>query len=219
MDNVQYSGIGIWITKYVTEVKLLCKIHKSLNKKTPMKMSNLSFKGQMLLLGYDHPIKTSKFKKIVSQICNNRCMLCHGVVVIIGNKHLVLLNFNSILNTKDENIFNIDNRSPDWYYMERHEYAAFMNLLQINTYEELYMDAIKKYMNDNTNSVMDKIKELVSEIYKDIHDIKQEIKQSDENQNNIHKKLKQHEEILQKIESEIIAPLVNSYNGQTFLEK
>ena len=228
MQQVYYEGIGIWITKEVTDITMLCKIHKLMEKNTVINMSYSYFRGQILLLDYDKPVKYKTFKRMLSKFCLNRGLLCHGIIIIMGKRHLVLLSFSSTFKIKEGEEFNIENLYPQWYCLERHEYTSFVNLLQFSSYEAIYMDAMKKHMNDNTDLVMDKLKELVSGIYKDISQVKKEIqvvrtemqvirteidgfKESEQDTYNVYnKRFKEQEEILIKISEDILSPLMRN---------
>lgn len=160
-DDPKYPGIGIWIHKDYVEFNFESKLYNFIKESIPLEIPNVSFRGKQLLLLYDYPIKLKKLKTKISRLCVSKGIFCHVITMRIRKQIIIILNFNEIFKTKDTEIFDISDESPKWYPLNKYDYVDLMNLIQCDTYEETYLDAVKSYIDDKTEFIMDQLREFV----------------------------------------------------------
>ena len=160
--DIDYPGLGIWINKDYVEFKFQAKIHHLIENNIPLENSSVGFSGKQVLLIYNRFVKFKKLKKKISQLCTSKGIFCHVITVSLEKQNIIILNFNETLRMKDTRFFDTSYESPKWYPIDKYDYVCLMNLIQCDTYEEIYLDAVKSYVDEKTRFIMNQLKGFVT---------------------------------------------------------
>lgn len=195
MEN---SGIAIWIEKKNVDFECQSRLFKIINKHTELDDTNFYFSGRLLLLLYKERINSEKFKYNLSKICTNNFIYCHVIIADYNGGTIVIINFNHKLKTKNLNLFKNIPLKPLWYVLNEKEYLSITNLIQFNSYEEIYLESSRSYADNK----MVAIKQVVGE-FGDKYDKKiKQFKYHLQNEKNINERYRaQINELYNKIDN------------------
>lgn len=141
-----YDGLGIWIDKKYLEPDCEKSISKVIKKSLPLDPEDFLFNGKLLLLSCEPWNDTKKFQKFLSKMCVNKEMYCHCISIELNKKKVFILEFSKKFNTKNINIFKNFTSRPQWYYLTKNEYKTIIASIQYGTYEDVYLDSLKDYV-------------------------------------------------------------------------